>query len=110
MSNNFLQVFEHEVQEVWGDIEELAVDETKAVWNSVKGTFLAIKPKQWLDDAVPMFENVFGDVVIHDYADALQQVVMYAEVKLIPWVKDTSEHVLIAMISSWQASKLSKVV
>lgn len=110
MSNNFLQVFEDEIKTVWGDIESLAVDETKAVWNTFKGAFLAISPTQALNDLIPMFEHLFGDVVVHDYGDALVTIENYAEVKVIPWVKDANEHVLIAALAAWQVSKLSKVV
>lgn len=110
MTNNFLQVFEQEVEVVWGDITSLDVDETKAIWNTFKTPFLAINPKQMMTDAVPMFETVFGDVVIHDYGDALQQVIEYGETKIIPWVQTVGEHVLTAMIASWQASKIAKVI
>lgn len=111
--NNFLTVFEDEVKEIWGDIKELAVDETKAVWNTFKTTFLAIKPEEMLNDVIPTLEKVFGDIVIHDYANALQKVYEYAELeeaKGVLWLKTLTEHEVTAIMASWQASKLAKVI
>lgn len=107
--NNFLKVFEDEVKTIWGDVEELAVDETKAIWNNFKGAFLALTPKIMLEDIVPTFETVFGDLVIHDYADALQKLYMYAEQKAVPWLENLGEHVITAALAAWQASKLAKL-
>ena len=108
--NNFLQVFENEVTSLWGDVEALAIDETKAVWKTFKTAFLKLDPKTMFEQVVPTLEAVFKDVVIHDYGDALQQITMYAEVNVVPWLKDVNEHELTAIIASWQSSKLAKVI
>lgn len=108
--NNFLTVFENEVKALWGDIEQLAVDETKAIWNTFKTPFLAINPKAMFESVLPTLEACFGDVVIHDYADALQKLYMYAETNVAPWLQTVTEHEVTAIIASWQSSKLAKVL
>lgn len=108
--NNFFQVFINEVKQVWGAVEELAIDETKAIWNTFKTPFLALNPKAMLNDVLPTLKDCFGDVVIHDYADALQKLYQYAETKAAPWLETLTEHEVTAILASWQSSKLAGLI
>ena len=100
---NLIQAIEADVVQEWGKIETLVVDETKAVWNTVKAAWFALTPAQW-QDVIKLLENEAASFIGHDYAGMVQNLVMWGETKGLPWLATVEENVLVSIIATWKVS------
>lgn len=100
---SIIQIIEADIEEAWGDIKAIVVDDAKVAWAAIKTIWLTLVPGEWVI-IEQIVNEALEDVKDGDYGDLVTSVLNKAEAAGHDFVLKLSSEVLTVIVGIFKAS------